>query len=215
MFENIQASPVSTFLLAVTLLSSFRAFQDPGMMKSWMLNPYSFFNYKRYQTVFTSGFIHAVGQHLLFNMITFFFFAFPLEEDMTLVYGVYGHLIFLFIYLASMVLADISSLVKHRHNPLYNSLGASGAIAGIMFSFILFEPLSKFNLMFLPIPGGIPSPIFALLYMVYSYYSGRKNNDNIGHEAHLFGGLAGLGLTFIFFPGIFPYFIEQLPHIFD
>ncbi|RYD73010.1 MAG: rhomboid family intramembrane serine protease [Sphingobacteriales bacterium] len=182
-------------------------------MQNWMLNPFNFVHEKRYQTVITSGFIHGDWAHLFMNMLTFYFFAFPLEEYMVALSGQMGHFIFLFIYLASMVLADISSIIKHKNDPGYNSLGASGAIAAVMFAFILFEPTSTLMMMFFPIP--IPAPIFAVLYMVYSIYSGKANRDNVNHEAHLYGALAGLILTIAFFPGIVPYFFEQLPHIFD
>lgn len=213
MLEIIQSSPIASFLFAINLLSSFLAFQNPEMMQRWMLNPYSFVHHKRYHTIITSGFIHGDWTHLLFNMFAFYFFAFPLEEYMVAISGLYGHVIFLFIYLASMVLADISSILKHKDNPGYNSLGASGAIAAVMFSFILFEPGSKLMMLFFPVP--IPAPIFAVLYMIYSVYAGRKNYDNVNHEAHLYGAVAGVILTVIFFPGIVPYFLEQLPHIFD
>ncbi|MGZ5244521.1 MAG: rhomboid family intramembrane serine protease [Bacteroidia bacterium] len=212
MLDLVQASPVASFLFAITLVSSFIAFQNPEMKQNWMLNPYSFVKHKRYHTLITSGFIHGDWAHLFMNMLTFYFFAFPLEEYMVALAGLPGHLIFLFIYLASMVLADISSIVKHKENPHYNSLGASGAIAAVMFSFILFEPTSKLMLMFFPVP--IPAPVFAVLYMIYSVYSGRKNYDNVNHEAHLYGALAGLFFTVAFFPGIVPYFLEQVQHIF-
>ncbi len=211
MTEIIETSPVASLLFAITIVSSFLALQNPEMMRRWILNPYNFVYRQQYHTILTSGFIHADLPHLALNMFAFYFFAFSLEEDMVMLAGVTGHFIFLFIYLVSMVLADISSIIKYKNDPGYNSLGASGAIAAVLFSFILFEPSQTLRPVLFPVP--IPAPVFIVLYMVYSINASRKNADNINHEAHLYGAFAGLVLTAIIFPGRLPYFIDEVKEL--
>src|SRR3546814_15713642 len=118
-----------------------------------MLHPHSFVRKKRLYTIITSGMIHADFGHLLFNMITYFFFAFPLERILHQTGG-NGHLQFALIYVGALILSDIPTIMKHRNNPGYASLGASGAISAVLFSFILFMPTPKLYLFF---AIGIPA----------------------------------------------------------
>ncbi|GAB5466481.1 MAG: rhomboid family intramembrane serine protease [Candidatus Kapaibacteriales bacterium] len=141
----------------------------------------------------THGLIHGGMGHLFFNMLTLFFFGPRLE--MTI-----GGLPYLTIYVVCMVIASLPDYLRKSDDPNYRSLGASGAIAGILFSSILFYPESNLYLMFLPIP--IPGPIFGLLYLAYSYFGERYGQDNIGHTAHLWGALCGIVLTFVIWPEV-------------
>jgi membrane associated rhomboid family serine protease len=203
----LKFSPVACAIFAITIAASMYVMNRPELHRQLMLHPYSLTQGSRWYTILTSGFIHADIGHLLLNMITFFFFAFDLESFMVLYMGgsVLAHVVFALVYLLSMGLADISSIFKHKDNPNYYSLGASGAIAGILFSSILFFPGGKIYLFF-NIP--IPNPIFAVLYLGFSYYAARKQYNNINHEAHLWGAVAGAILTIIFFPAVLPNFIE-------
>jgi membrane associated rhomboid family serine protease len=201
MFE-FSASPAAFLIFIVTIgLSLLTLFRKPELLDTLMLRPYEAVHERKWWQVITSGFVHGDMMHLMFNMLTFFFFAFALEQYI-------GSLRFLIIYFGSMILADISSILKNKNNPNYASLGASGAIAGVMFGFILFNPTATLSLLILPIP--IPAPIFAVLYLAYSYFSGRKQFDNVNHEAHLWGAVAGLILTIILEPRAVPYFIDQV-----
>jgi membrane associated rhomboid family serine protease len=134
-------------------------------------------------------------------MFTFFFFAFSLE-------GALGHWQFGFLYIASMVLSDLPTVAKHKNDYGYRSLGASGAISAVVFSYILFNPLDSMYLMFLPIP--IPAIIFGVLYLVYCSYASKRGLGNINHDAHFFGALSGLMITIILKPGIAPEFIHTI-----
>src|SRR6266496_3530250 len=97
-------APVASVICAVTILASIAVLSNPYYAKRWMLNPYAVFHQKRYETVLTSGFIHADWMHLIFNMLSFYFFAFSLERFMVAAAGNMGHLYFALIYLLSMVL---------------------------------------------------------------------------------------------------------------
>jgi membrane associated rhomboid family serine protease len=199
--EYLNETPVASIIFIFTVVTSIYAFNDQTLYGKFMLHPYSVYRKDKIFTVITSGMIHADWMHLIFNMMTFVFFAFKLE---TLV----GHWQFAVIYLVSMVLADVPSILKHKNDFWYNSLGASGAISGVLFSFILFYPLSKIYLFLIPI--GIPAVLFGVLYLIYCAYASRQSRDNINHDAHFFGALTGIILTILIQPGIIPHFLSAL-----
>ena len=195
------ASPVAAVIFILTVATSIYGFNDETLQRKFMLSPYTVSRGQRVYTLITSGMIHADWMHLIFNMMTFFFFAFRLEQNL-------GHWQFGFLYLVGLVLSDIPSVIKHKNDIWYNSLGASGAISAVLFSYILFDPLTK--LMIFPLPIPIPALLFAGLYLVYCVYASKRGRDNINHDAHFFGAIAGLMITLILVPGIVPHFISVL-----
>jgi len=199
--DYLNETPVASIIFLFTLVTSIYAFYDHSIYGKFMLHPYSVYRKNKMFTVITSGMIHADWMHLIFNMMTFFFVGFRLEALM-------GHWQFALVYILSLVLADIPSILKHKDDFWYNSLGASGAISGVLFSYILFFPLDKFYLFFIPI--GIPAVLFGFLYLIYCAYASRQSRDNINHDAHFFGALAGLIITIIIIPGIIPHFLNSL-----
>jgi membrane associated rhomboid family serine protease len=156
---------------------------------------------KEYYRIFSHAFIHADLWHLLFNMFSFYSFAFILESYL-------GHTKFFIVYFGSILASVYTCILKNQMNPVYRSLGASGGVSGVIFSFILFQPMSKIGIMFIPV--GIPAFVFGFLYLAYSYYSAENQYDNINHEAHFYGAVAGLVITAIFEPGVVPHFIQAI-----
>ena len=197
--QYLTQTPIASIIFIFTLITSLYAFNDQAILKKFMLHPYTVSKGEKAYTLITSGMIHANWAHLFFNMFTFFFFAFALEKMV-------GHWQFGIIYIGSLVFAGIPSVIKRKKDFWYHSLGASGAISGILFSYILFNPLSSIFVMFIP----MPAIVFATLYLIYSWYMAKNANDNIGHDAHFFGALTGLILTILIIPGIIPHFISQL-----
>ncbi len=197
--QYLNDTPVASIIFLFTIVTSIYAFNDPQVYGKFMMHPYTVSKGKKLYTFITSGLIHADWGHLFFNMFTFFFFAFKLETMI-------GHWQFGLLYILSLILSDIPTVIKHKDHFWYNSLGASGAISAVLFSYILFEPLSIIGVMFIP----MPAIVFAVLYLVYSWYMSKNAKDNIGHDAHFFGALTGLIFTVIFVPGIIPYFLEKL-----
>lgn len=199
--------PVASIIFALTIGLSIYVFANPQWFSRLMLHPYSINRDKsKWYLIFSSGLIHKDWMHLLFNMITFYYFGFALEGIFVAQMGPIGHLMFALLYIVGLILSDIPTIIKHKNNYGYYSLGASGAISAVLFSFILFYPTTKLYLFFaLPIPAYL----FAGLYIVYCIWAAKKANDGINHDAHLFGALTGLILTIIMFPGIINHFIEQ------
>jgi membrane associated rhomboid family serine protease len=184
--EYIIIAPVASFIFAITIATSLWAFYNDNIYGNMILHPYSVARGQRVYTVITSGLIHADYMHLFFNMLTFSFFAFDLEQTI-------GHWQFGLLYIVCLILSDLPTIYKHRDDDWYHSLGASGAVSGVIFGAILYNPLGKMSLMFLPI--GIPAILFGVLYLIYCNYASKRAQDNINHDAHLFGALSGLLIT--------------------
>lgn len=198
MQEFINQMPVASAIFIFTIVTSIYAFSNPGIYGKFMLHPYSVSRGHRIYSIITSGLIHQDWGHLFFNMFTYFFFAFRLET-------IIGHWQFGVLYFASMALSDLSTILKHKDDLWYNSLGASGAISAVLFSYILFDPTTMIFVMFIP----LPAVLFGVLYLVYSAYASRRSS-HINHDAHFFGALSGLIITIILYPGVVSYFLRQL-----
>ncbi|WP_293784494.1 rhomboid family intramembrane serine protease [uncultured Pedobacter sp.] len=199
--EYFNIAPVASVIFVFTIITSLYAFYDHSIYGKFMLHPFSVSKGQNVYTLITSGLVHADWMHLFFNMFTFYAFAFALESMM-------GSWRFGLLYFLGLVLSDLPTVIKHKDNFHYNSLGASGAISAVLFSFILFNPVSKIYIMFIPI--GIPAWIFGIIYLIYCAYASRNSRDHINHDAHFFGALTGLIFTIIFVPGILQNFITML-----
>lgn len=197
-------------LIGLTVASSAYAWSNQELMSNWILDPYQM-NQRggQWYRLLTSGFLHADWGHLLFNMITFYSFGGLALSSFTSALGATPGLVaFLMLYLGGIVLSDLPTYFRHRHDPGYRSLGASGGVASVLFAGILFYPIGKVYMMFIPI--GIPGFIWGVLYLLYSYYMGRRRGDNINHDAHFYGALYGVVLTVALMPGVLPLFVQQV-----
>ncbi len=196
-----------TFLvIAVTVLVSWRAFNDRRLMDRLILWPPAISRYRQYDRLITHGFIHADWMHLLFNMITLYFFGRQVETVFGS--GVQGALGFLFFYLSAILMAILPTYLRHRDDSQYRSLGASGGTSAVLFAFILFSPWSK--LVIFPIPLPIPAILFAVLYVAYSIWMDKRGRDNINHSAHLFGAAYGIVFMLLTQPGLGRHFLGQI-----
>ncbi len=184
--------PAALVILAVNIgLGLLSLFAVPKLIERCLFRPYEFAQGLRRATAITSGFVHSDMGHLLFNMRTFYFFGVRLEHDI-------GTPKFVLLYAAGLLLSPVGTYFKHRRNPEYATLGASGAISAVLFAAIVYDPTMKLAFILLPVP--IPAPLFAVGYLAYSYWSSRQSRDRINHDAHLGGALAGLAFVAIFDP---------------
>ena len=193
LFVQLFASPVASTILVITLITSIRAFRDPLLKQRFMFNPHQVWQQRYFPPFLTSGLIHANGWHLAFNMIAYYYFALPLERFI-------GHWQFAVLYILSLIISDIPTLIRHKEHPHYQSLGASGAVSAVVFSMILFNPELGIGLIF--IPGYLPGWLFGLLYLGFSFVASMKAWGNINHDAHLWGSLAGIVLTLLLQPSV-------------
>ena len=207
MEEFITQTPVATIIFLITIITSLFALSNAEIYGKFMLHPYSVSRGSRIYSMITSGLIHRDWMHLLMNMLSYFFFAFPLERTFASASS-WGHIQFGMLYVVSLILSDMGSIIKHKNDFWYNSLGASGAVCAVVFSYILFYPLTK--MLILPIPIPIPAVLYGFLFLGYCMYATNHSQDSINHDAHFLGAIAGVLITIILYPSIVGYFISQL-----
>jgi membrane associated rhomboid family serine protease len=188
---QILALPVTFLLIASVVLVTLLAWLSKPTQRALMLTPYKVRKDGQIYRLLTAGWLHGDISHLIVNMLALYFFT----EHVVRVLDVPR---FLFLYISAVVVAFIPTTLRHMRNPDYHSLGASGAIAAVMFSAVLLNPKLKLTLMFVPIP--VPGLIFALAYLAYSMWHSYDSGDGINHDAHLSGAVYGAALTYLFEP---------------
>ena len=194
----MEVSPVTVALIGANLLASgWALFGDRGFLDQFVFHVDSLKRRGEHFRIFTSSFLHANLAHLAFNMLALLSFGPAVEE-------ILGRTGFLVVYFGAILVSGIISFAMNRHNPTYSSLGASDAVSGIVFAFIVFYPLDKIYL--LGIPFGIPAILFGVLFLVVSSALMRAENRIIAHEGHLGGALAGIVLTLLLEPSAFQNF---------
>lgn len=194
--------PITIAILAITVIFSYKGFGDYNFFDRFKFQPGPIIQHKQYDRLLTSGFLHVNTTHLLFNMLTLYFFAAYVIMFFSAHTGnsANGQLVFAVVYLAAIIGGNLLSLFFQRNNFNYSAVGASGGVSGILFASIVIDPnLELYLFFFLPIKGWI----FAIAYLGYSVYGMRKQLGNIGHEAHLGGSIIGLIAPILVFPDIF------------
>ncbi len=179
-------------IIIVTCAVSILAFNNNHMLYRLMMNPYLVKHQKQYYRVFTSGLIHADYMHLFVNMFVLYSFGRVLQLYYVDLFDEKAGYYLLCLYIGGIILSDVPTYVRHQNNPGFNSLGASGAVSAVLFSYLFINPLQKiYAFMFFPMPGII----WGALYMAYSYYMSKRGGDHINHDAHLYGAIFGIIFT--------------------
>lgn len=182
------------FIILVTFVFSYKGFTNQNFYDGYKFEVDKILVKKDYIRLVSSGFLHVSWLHLILNMVTLLFFSEALENYV-------GVTRFLIIYFASLISGDLLSLFIHRNHGDYSSVGASGAVCGIIFASVALFPGMGINFFFLPV--SIPAWIYGLAYVLFSIYGIRSGKDNIGHDAHLGGALAGMLVALLFYPSVF------------
>jgi len=199
------AMSVTVLLVLATVLVSWLAFERPALMSRLVFWPAAIARSHQYDRLVTHGFVHADLQHLLFNMITLYFFG-RLVEAMFLPYiGPFGFLLF---YLSALVIAIVPTWIRHRRDPSYRSLGASGAVTAVLFAFILIQPWQTIYVFVVP----IPAVLYAAMFVGYSIWSDLSERDRVNHQAHLWGAAYGVAFALLLEPRLGPAFVVRLLH---
>ena len=200
----LDGSGIVTFLIiGVTCVVSFMGFSNPALVSKLILWPPAITRGKEYWRLVTCGLIHADVPHLLFNMITLYFFGQLVEYFYSATIGPLGYLLF---YVGGLAVSSWPSWYQHRNDSGYRSLGASGAVSAVLFSFILMRPWSTILVFFVP----MPAILYAVLYIGYTIYMDRQRTDNINHNAHLWGAIYGAVATCLANWHVLPTFFAQL-----
>lgn len=195
---------ITIVLIVANVLVSLKGFNDLAFFDRFKFQPIAITKGKQYDRLLSSGFLHVDMTHLIFNMLTLFFFANVVIQFCANIFEhkPTGSVVFAIIYILAIIGGNLLALFFHKNNPYYSAVGASGGVSGILFASIVIYPDMQLYLFFaLPIKAWI----FAILYLGYSVYGMRTQLGNIGHEAHLGGAIVGMAAPLI----LAPYLFEQ------
>ncbi len=212
---------ISFIIILNTCIFTYQGFKNHLFFEKYKFNVDKVILNKEYWRLLTSGLVHVSWMHLIFNMLTLYLLSSVLEQQV-------GTFKFILIYLAGLIGGNLFALLIHRRHGDYSSAGASGAVNAVIFASIALFPGMSIGLFFIPI--SIPGWLFAIVYTLYSIYAVRSKQDNIGHEAHLGGALAGVLTAILLYPtalvdnyipilatlvpiGLFIYFVLTRPGI--
>ena len=188
----LKHAPAASFFFLAIVITFVGQYFQPKLMEKLGFNAYLIRTKKEYHRFLTSMLVHANFMHFLFNILSYYFFAFALEMLFL------GTVKFVIILLVSQIVAQLYDYFRWKNNPNFWSVGASGAISGLIFSYIAIRPTATIFLFFIPMPAWI----FGILFVAYSAYAGRSYAGGINHFAHLFGAIAGFVLTILLRPDV-------------
>ena len=201
---------ITILIVIVTAIVSIICFRRDDLFEKFDFAPYYVLKRKEWYRFISHGFVHADWIHLIVNMLVFFSFGLHVEnifkglENRHVLFS--AQIGYILLYFGGMIISSLSTFFKHRDNPYYASVGASGAVSAVLFTSIFFSPLEK--ILFF---GVIPMPgfIFGILYLVYASYMGRTGRGNINHEAHFWGAVFGFVFPLLINPNLFSTFVNQ------
>ena len=187
---NIDIATIA--IIAANVLVSLKGFNDTSFFERYKFSIGAIKAGQKDRMV-TSGFLHVDISHLLFNMLTLYFFA-------GVVINWFGPVQFFIIYTVSLLAGSLLAMSFHKDEPYYSAVGASGAVTGILYAAILLQPTMQLGIMFIPIP--VPAYVVGIGYLLYSIYGMKKRLGNIGHTAHFGGAIGGYACTLLFMPSL-------------
>jgi len=184
---------ISIAIILANIIVSYKGFNDHEFFARYSFEVEKIMLYKDYKRLITSGFLHVNWMHLIFNMVSLYLFSISLESSI-------GSIYYLVIYFISLVGGNLFALYIHRNHGAYSSVGASGAVFGIMFASIALFPGMKIGLFFLPI--SFPAWMYGLAFVIYSIYGIKSRRDNVGYESHMGGALVGMLVAIAIQPSV-------------
>lgn len=202
---------ITGFILLITVAVSLAGFSNSNVVGRLSFSPYNVHHHKEWYRTITHMLVHGDFIHLLLNMYVFYIFGSAIEDVFVKLFGVKGNLYYVLLYLGGGLFATVTSFKRHRDNPLYQSVGASGAVAAVILSYVLIAPLQTFLVYFIPMPAFV----FGILYIGAEYYLDKRGKGNIAHDAHLAGALFGLFFTIAIKPVLIVEFFQQIYYYFQ
>jgi membrane associated rhomboid family serine protease len=183
---------ITLILIALNVVISLAAlYGDQRIFEAGLLRPYRTVRKQTWYEVITSGFLHASFSHLLVNMFVLFFFGLVMEQTL-------GGAHYLALYFSGLIFSSLPSLIQYNDDPNYATVGASGAVESVLFSYIFIFPTEKIIIILLPIP--IPAWVFGIAFLAYSVYESKRGVGNVNHGAHIAGAIWGILYLILFVP---------------
>jgi membrane associated rhomboid family serine protease len=195
-------------ILVCCVLISYLGFQRMELRDKFLYSPYEIAHGKGHLGLLGHMWFHANWEHLLFNMMSFLFLGQSLEDWWDLEYGEdRSTLLFVGLYFFGGLAATIWPYLRHRENTHYRSLGASGAVAAVIFAAIVWNPTMKLGIMFIPFP--IPAYWFGPLYLLLEYLAMKRGKSNIANDAHISGAIFGAAFSILLNPHKLTEFLQN------
>lgn len=181
---------ITLSIILLTSVISFTGFSNQNVLDDLIFYPPAITNRNQWYRFITSGLIHADIMHLLFNMYSFYLFGDLVERTFVQIFGETGKIIYLILYIVSLIVCLLPTYFNNQNNYHYRSLGASGAVSAVIFAGIFLYPTMGMGIF--PIPFHIPGFVFGPLYLILSAYLAKKGHGNINHSAHIWGAIFGI-----------------------
>lgn len=189
---------INYLIIIATVATSIWAWKDSSITDELIFYPYRIKRFRYIHSFVTSGFIHADFWHLMFNMLTLFFFGRYVEESFIINFNQQlGKSLYLILYFSALIISILPTYFQNYRNEYYQCLGASGAVSAVVFAGILLNPTMKIGIFI--IPPIIPGYIFAPIYLFITAYLSKNKESGINHSAHLWGSLFGVIYVFLIF----------------
>lgn len=203
-------TPITLIIIGFTCLVSYSALKDRSTFEKLKHYPYQETRTKEYFRLLSAGFVHGDYIHLAINMYVLWMFGGIVEQSFGVIYGVnMGRIVFMVMYLLNIIAASIPTLLKHKNNPQFASVGASGAVSGLVFIYIVLMPYAPLQFIFLP-GLKIPAILLGVGYLIYSSYAAKKARTRIDHVAHFYGAIFGIAFLWITKPEYIGHFFTKL-----
>jgi membrane associated rhomboid family serine protease len=189
---------ITLVIIIITCIISISAFSNQKIIEDLIFYPPAVSQHKQWYRFFSCGLIHADWAHLFFNMYVLYAFGSGqhkqgVEFIFKDVFDQKGAILYLVMYVSALAVCLIPTYNKNKNNYSYRSLGASGAVSAVVFSYMLFNPTQGMGLLFLPV--YIPGFLFGIIYLAVSSWLDRKGGSNINHSAHIWGAIYGIVFT--------------------
>jgi membrane associated rhomboid family serine protease len=198
---------ITLTIIIITSLITLAGFKNGKVVDELIFWPPAISKQYQYYRFITCGLIHADYIHLIFNMLTLYFFGTIMEAHYQGELGLQKYY-YLALYIGALIVSNIPTYLKHRNDEEYRSLGASGAVSAVLFAFILLRPWQQIIVMVIP----VPAIIYGGLFLFYSAYMSRKGGDHVNHDAHFYGALFGVLFTIAIRPDVIDIFWNELMH---
>jgi membrane associated rhomboid family serine protease len=198
---------ITLTIIIVTCVVTLAGFKNGKVVDELIFWPPAINKKHQYYRFITCGLIHADYMHLIFNMLTLYFFGTFMEAHYQGELGLQKWY-YLALYIGALIVSNIPTYLKHRNDYNYRSLGASGAVSAVLFAFILLYPWQRIVVLVFP----VPAIVYGVLFLVYSAYMSRKGGDNVNHDAHFYGALFGILFTIAVSPNVAGEFWNKLIH---